>query len=138
MKVKFQPTLTKKHIPSRSWNAGRFERMSLAGNSHPIVTRGSRVSRAPPHHTLSAFLNVYGSKNTHRCEKIFLIFDRSSINVFKLESSRNLWECQNISTVILKLSKLNNWVYLGSFTFLWAKMCLDWADWDVNNVFLSF
>ena len=23
--------------------------MPLAGNSHPIVTRGSRVSRAPPH-----------------------------------------------------------------------------------------
>ena len=28
-------------------------------SSHPIVTR---VSRAPPHHTLPAFLNLNGSK----------------------------------------------------------------------------
>ena len=34
--------------------------MSLRGNSHPILTRGSRVSRAPPHHTLPAFLNLHG------------------------------------------------------------------------------
>ena len=30
--------------------------MSLTGNSHPVVTRDSR---APPHHTLAAFLNLY-------------------------------------------------------------------------------
>ena len=36
--------------------------MSLAGKIHPIVTRGSRVSRAPPHHTLPAFLNLNGSE----------------------------------------------------------------------------
>ena len=29
--------------------------MSLTGNSHPIETRGSRVSRAPPHHTPPRF-----------------------------------------------------------------------------------
>ena len=29
-------------------------------NSHPIMTRSSRVSRAPPHHTLPAFLNING------------------------------------------------------------------------------
>ena len=38
--------------------------VSLTGNSHPTVTRGSRVSRAPPNHTLlgglSAFLNLDG------------------------------------------------------------------------------
>ena len=27
---------------------------------HPIVTRGSRVSRPPPHHTLPDFLNLNG------------------------------------------------------------------------------
>ena len=32
--------------------------MFLTGNSHPIVTRGSRVSRAPPHHTLPTFKNL--------------------------------------------------------------------------------
>ena len=31
------------------------------GISHHMVTRGSRVSRAPPHHTLSAFLNLNGT-----------------------------------------------------------------------------
>ena len=36
--------------------------MSLTRNSHPNVTRGSRVSRAPPHHTLPAFLNLHGTR----------------------------------------------------------------------------
>ena len=36
--------------------------MSLTGYSHPIVTRGSRVSCALPHHTLPAFLNLHGSR----------------------------------------------------------------------------
>ena len=33
------------------------------GNSHPIVTRRSRVSRGQPHHTtpLPAFQNPYGN-----------------------------------------------------------------------------
>ena len=30
------------------WKAGRFEKMVSFGNSHPIVTRYSRVTRAPP------------------------------------------------------------------------------------------
>ena len=30
-------------------------------SSHSIVTRGSRVSRAPPHHTLPAFQNLNGT-----------------------------------------------------------------------------
>ena len=32
------------------------------GNSRPIVTRGFRVSRAPPHHTSPAFLNLQGRR----------------------------------------------------------------------------
>ena len=32
-------------------------------SSNPIVTRDSRVSRAPPHHNLPAFLNLNGSKS---------------------------------------------------------------------------
>ena len=35
--------------------------MSLTGNSHPIVTRDSRGSRARPHHTHPACLNLHGS-----------------------------------------------------------------------------
>ena len=34
--------------------------MSLTGRSQPIVTRGSRDSRAPSHHTLPGFLNLHG------------------------------------------------------------------------------
>ena len=38
--------------------------VSLKRNSRSIVTRGARVSRAPPHHTLRvsvpAFLNLHG------------------------------------------------------------------------------
>ena len=33
--------------------------MSLIGISHPNVTRGSRLSRAPYHDTLPAFLNLH-------------------------------------------------------------------------------
>ena len=32
--------------------------------SHPIVTWGSRVSRAPPYHFLPAFLNLNGSSKS--------------------------------------------------------------------------
>ena len=35
--------------------------MSLTSNSHPTLRLGSRVSRAPIHHTLPAFLNLHGS-----------------------------------------------------------------------------
>ena len=35
--------------------------MSFRDNGHSIVTRGSRDSRAPPCHTLPAFLNLHGS-----------------------------------------------------------------------------
>ena len=31
-------------------------------SSHPFVTRGFRVFRAPPHHTLPAFLNLNANK----------------------------------------------------------------------------
>ena len=53
-------------LPLRSWKAGKFERMSLTGNSHPIVTWGSRVSRAKQHNALlkglPVFLNLHGTK----------------------------------------------------------------------------
>ena len=32
----------------------------------PVVTCGSRVSRAPPHHTLPAFLNLHGIIFLHK------------------------------------------------------------------------
>ena len=47
-------------IPLRSWKAGRFLAVSLLLTVRSIVTRGSRVSRALPHHTLPAFLSLHG------------------------------------------------------------------------------
>ena len=43
--------------------------MLHSDSTHPIVTRGSRVSRAPPHHTLPALLNLNGSF----CQKYFFV-----------------------------------------------------------------
>ena len=51
----------KAHSTIKILKSGGFETVSLAGNSHSIVTSGSRVSRAPPHHTLSTFVNLHGS-----------------------------------------------------------------------------
>ena len=42
----------------RLTKAGRFLVASLLLTARPIVTCGSRVSPAPPHHTLPAFLNL--------------------------------------------------------------------------------
>ena len=38
--------------------AGIFEKMLHFDSSHQIVTCGSRVSRAPPHHILPSFINL--------------------------------------------------------------------------------
>ena len=48
--------------------------MPLAGNSHPIVTPGSHVSRAPPQHALPAFLNLYSTYLTPSVNFVFLAF----------------------------------------------------------------
>ena len=48
-------------LPLRSKKAGRFEKMLELDSSHSIVTRSSRVSRAPPH--LPAFLSLNGILN---------------------------------------------------------------------------
>ena len=49
------------HIPLRSKKAGNYAKMLHFDSNHLNVTSGSRVSRAPPHHTLPAFLNLNGS-----------------------------------------------------------------------------
>ena len=49
-------------IPLRYKKAGRFERLLGFARNHSIVTRGL-VSRAPPHHTLPAFLKLNGRIN---------------------------------------------------------------------------
>ena len=61
--------------------------MSLIGNSHPMVTRGCRVPRAPPLHTLRgslpAFLNLHGAKKYEKLcfENIFLEKNPVSLNL---------------------------------------------------------
>ena len=66
-----------KLISLRSWKAGKFEKMLSLGNSHPFVTRGYRVSRAPPHHTSPRF-----SKSS------WYVFLTIPWNVWKLSGSQ--------------------------------------------------
>ena len=49
--------------------------MLLFDSSHSIVTRDCRVPRAPPHHTLPAFLNLNGSikQNNGKIQNYFEI-----------------------------------------------------------------
>ena len=42
----------------------KFQKIFSFSNSHPIVTRGSRVFLAPLHHTPPAFLNLHGINYT--------------------------------------------------------------------------
>ena len=48
------------YLPLESWKAGRFGVASILLTVRPMMTCDLRVSRAPPHHTLSAFLNIHG------------------------------------------------------------------------------
>ena len=54
--------------------------MSLIGNSHPIVTRCCRVSRAPPHSPLPASLDLNGTE----IYSIEYYFRRLSKSIFVL------------------------------------------------------
>ena len=60
----FWETTTHK-LPLRSKKAERFEKLLGFARSHSIVTRRVTrwVSRAPPHHTLPAFLTFNGSQS---------------------------------------------------------------------------
>ena len=70
-------------------------------SSHPIVTRGSRVSRAPPHHTLPTFLNLNGiiSYLVLSIFKLNLLF--SSIGTFQKWLETESWESQSQFSYIL-------------------------------------
>ena len=67
--------------------------MLYFANSHPIVTSSSRVSHAPPHRTLSAFLNrhciIIKVKNKKNVFKTFYKkFNTKKGWLKSLESSR--------------------------------------------------
>ena len=55
-------------LPLRSCKAGRFLVASILLTVRPIVKCGPRVSRAPPHHTLPASLNLHGRIQNDRTE----------------------------------------------------------------------
>lgn len=94
-----------KWLPLGYWKAGRFDKMFSFGNSHPIVKCCSRVSRAPPPHTLPAFPNLYGSCRLTKkiIFKTFLNFaDVLRISSVKiLRSSRAAWVLK-VSIISLK------------------------------------
>ena len=56
--------------------------MSLIGDTHSMVTRCSRVSRAAPHHSLPAFLNLHDRKFTSL--KIFAV--KAFLFIFLIEN----------------------------------------------------
>ena len=43
-------------------------------SSHPIVTRSSRSSCAPPHQTLPAFINLNGRKFINTIKRLVVVF----------------------------------------------------------------
>ena len=47
-------------------------------SNHPIVTRGFRVSRAPPHHTLPAFVNP----NSIRTWKVEILYSNTLLLLY--------------------------------------------------------
>ena len=54
-------------------------------SSHLIVTRGFRVSPAPPHHTLPAFLNLYGRK------KLSSFYDAEIVTAVSARKIKTFW-----------------------------------------------
>ena len=66
-------------------------------SSHPTVTRGSRVSRAPPLHTLPAFLNINDRKtktflNKKIIFKIQIFLTRLSYNMIFYRSVKIIYK----------------------------------------------
>ena len=61
------------------------------GNSHPIVTRGSWVSRAPPHHTFPAFLNLQDIIIKSRTVDLVAPSDFSLKN-FRIVANQIFWD----------------------------------------------
>ena len=114
-------------LPLWSWKARRFLVVPLLLTVRPIVTCGSRVSPAPPHHTLPAFQNLHGILYLVKiinciCEWNFHEYDGSlSVSTF----------------LSLSLSILRHLVFhLAIFAsrkyyfceILVARSCLDWQE----------
>ena len=94
-------------LPLRSWKAGRFERVPLIGNSHSFVTRGFRVSRAPPYHILPAFLNlhgtiivIYSTQNQKHRQTVLIVFFSKNIHFRKFL----YYDCQIFFYLLVKFS----------------------------------
>ena len=105
-------------IPWRSRKAGWVERMSLTGNNHPIVTRDSRVSRAPPHHIFPAFVDLHGSKSGLKKIKKHTFVSREAHWIFIFSA----WVVLVINVEILILFGqcyilINNWKRRKSLIF---------------------
>ena len=96
---------------SKIKKAGCFKRVFSFGSSRPIVTRGTRVSRAPPHHTLTAFLNLHVIKlrilKDSQCTlmvfwrwvSIFWHFDLISANFISAFCAKSWSFCFNSSEI---------------------------------------
>ena len=62
-------------------------------SSHPILTRGSRDSRAPPHHRLPAFLNLNGIFSCWNIAAHYIFFrEMHKLRLKKLETKQRAQE----------------------------------------------
>ena len=139
------------HITLRSKKARRFEKMLNFDNSHSIVTSGSRVSRASPHQTLLAFLNLDGSINYWNFYYgLLLVFYSlnfiSTINEFCCQYQQKVnWRVRVImNRIALKIFDLENVLKIVLFATcrVWwsGEVKLSWFDselWTRNPPLIS-
>ena len=85
-------------LPWRSWKAGRFEMMSLTGNSHPKLARCSRVARAPAQQRLPAFLNLHGIFTLSRKKRACRLPDKTCQEIILNGLNNSFFITDSIST----------------------------------------
>ena len=100
--------------------------MSLTGNSHPFVTRGSHVSRAPPHHTLPAFVNLHGSyldDEDWNSSKAKMFFKNGILNVQSVQSYNGI----ELSCKLVSSARILHWIALDSHRAQNLKPCHEYV-----------
>ena len=99
--------------------------MSLTGNSRPLVTRGSRVSRVPPHYTLPLFKIFMVERG-----KIFL----STIDKLVWLLCRINYVSQGFLSFVLTIFNYFKigWVLLTQFWLIWGFQHL--VRWNWQNL----
>ena len=122
-------------VPLRSWKAGRFLLASILLTVRPIVTCGSRGSRAPPHHTLPTFLNLHGSTLSVTFILTFQIVFSPKILLTEYDLFNGIHETWYTCKVNLALCNvLKSW--LSSFSPYFSNICIYFvSSWKTERCF---